>query len=71
MTPDIMTNLFKPFVKGKTGTAGEPSNGLGLFICSRIIEAHDGDIAVESKEGQGTTFTVTLPGTPQSQNTVL
>jgi signal transduction histidine kinase len=59
--PDVMVNLFKPFVKGKTGTAGERSNGLGLYICSRIIEAHGGRIDVNSKEGRGTTFTVILP----------
>ena len=59
--PDVMINLFKPFVKGKAGTAGERSNGLGLYICSRIIEAHGGRIDVNSKDGQGTTFTVILP----------
>ena len=57
----VRANLFQPFVKGKKGTAGERSNGLGLYICSRIIDAHGGKIEVETKEGQGTTFTVSLP----------
>ncbi len=61
ISADVMANLFKPFVKGKTGTAGERSNGLGLYICSRIIEAHGGRIEVDSKNGQGATFTVVFP----------
>jgi len=38
-------------------------SGLGLSICQEIIDAHDGSIAVESVEGNGTTFTFTLPVT--------
>ena len=59
--PSIMDNLFRPFVKGNKGTAGERSNGLGLYICLRIVEAHGGRILVDSKEGQGTAVTVILP----------
>jgi signal transduction histidine kinase len=59
--PHLMDNLFKPFVKGKTGTAGERSNGLGLYICSQIVKAHGGRIEIATKEGDGATFTVILP----------
>ena len=38
-------------------------SGLGLSICREIIEAHDGSIEVESIEGDGATFTFTLPMT--------
>ncbi|MEK7813187.1 MAG: ATP-binding protein, partial [Candidatus Desantisbacteria bacterium] len=36
--------------------------GLGLAICQRIIEAHDGRIEAASKMGEGTAFVVRLPG---------
>ena len=60
----VKVGLFKPFVKGRTGTAGERSNGLGLYICSRIVDSHGGRIEVATKEGEahGTTFTVVIPG---------
>ena len=35
--------------------------GLGLSVCKSILERHGGDIQVRSKEGKGTTFTVSLP----------
>jgi signal transduction histidine kinase len=48
--------IFEPFVTFK-----ENGSGLGLPICRRIILAHKGTITFESKTGEGTTFTVTLP----------
>jgi signal transduction histidine kinase len=35
--------------------------GLGLSVCYGIIKGHGGEIKVESEEGQGTTFTISLP----------
>lgn len=56
-----LKNLFKPFQKtsAKT-TGGETSTGLGLFIVKRIIEQHGGSIKVESKIGEGSTFSFSL-----------
>lgn len=51
-----ITNIFKPFYTTKTR-----GSGLGLAIAERIIRNHEGEISVESKEGEGTTFTLSLP----------
>lgn len=51
-----MPNLFKPF-----HTTKPQGLGLGLAYCKQAVEAHEGTITVESKVGEGTTFTVTIP----------
>jgi PAS domain S-box-containing protein len=44
-----------------TGTAGEGGTGLGLIICKEFIEKNNGKLTIESKLGEGTTFSFTLP----------
>lgn len=59
----LIEKIFEPFVSTKT-LADRPDRrgaGLGLSVCKGIIEAHQGNIEVASKPGEGTTFTVTLP----------
>jgi PAS domain S-box-containing protein len=53
----IMDRIFDPFYT----TKGVRSTGLGMSISYGIINRHKGTIGVESREGQGTTFTIKLP----------
>ncbi|NJQ98256.1 MAG: sensor histidine kinase [Hydrococcus sp. CSU_1_8] len=52
--------IFEPFYRGSNidDTSGM---GLGLTIAKNLITLHGGQIQVESQEGVGTTFTVTIP----------
>jgi signal transduction histidine kinase len=54
-------HLERIFDPGFTTKGVGMGTGLGLSICDKIIADHHGKIAVESKEGKGTTFTITLP----------
>ncbi|MDB6072871.1 MAG: hypothetical protein JWO89_511 [Verrucomicrobiaceae bacterium] len=54
--------LFQKFVKlTPRPTAGENSNGLGLWIVQRMAQAMNGNMHCQSTLGQGCTFTLTLP----------
>ena len=62
IAPDELGKLFKPFSVTRTkSTANEKSTGLGLAIVRRIVQAHGGQIRVESQLGRGSTFLVSLP----------
>ncbi len=57
--------IFDPFYQvDSSQTRKHQGAGLGLAICKRIVEAHDGRINVESNEPHGTCFVVTLPIAP-------
>jgi signal transduction histidine kinase len=54
----IVDKIFQPFFTTKPTGQG---TGLGLSLSYDIIKAHDGEIKVETKEGEGTTFIIQLP----------
>ncbi|HEY7912378.1 MAG TPA: HAMP domain-containing sensor histidine kinase, partial [Blastocatellia bacterium] len=61
--------VFQPFTKtGSRRSEREKSAGLGLAIVKKIVAGHGGEISVESKIGEGTTFHVALPkGAPAAR----
>ena len=54
--PKNLENIFNPFF-----TTKQEGVGLGLAICSKIVDEHNGSIAVESTPGEGSVFRVYLP----------
>ena len=56
--PKNMGKIFEPFFTTKPAVKG---TGLGLPVSFGIIKSHGGNITVESAQGQGATFTITLP----------
>jgi signal transduction histidine kinase len=58
MPQDNLSKIFEPFFTTKERGKG---TGLGLTITYGLVKKLNGDISVESKENEGTTFTITLP----------
>jgi len=59
---DVRARLFEPFFRGDQHQSdAQRGLGLGLYIVKQIVLAHQGAIGIRSVEGEGTTFTVTLP----------
>ncbi|MGD1862402.1 MAG: ATP-binding protein [Leptolyngbyaceae cyanobacterium] len=58
MAPETEAKIFDPFFTTKAVGKG---TGLGMGICFKIIEQHQGTIAVKTEVGKGTEFTITLP----------
>lgn len=57
LAPETLARAFDPFYT----TKGGHHTGLGLSICQNIIDWHGGEVRAESRPGQGSTFTVSLP----------
>ena len=62
MSPEDQALIFDRFRQGKNKRSG---SGLGLHLVSRIVEAHKGNIYVQSELGRGSLFTICLPVNPE------
>jgi len=63
--PEDREHLFERFFRAPNATdRAIPGTGLGLAICKGIVDAHGGQLTVESQIDEGTTMTVLLPTTP-------
>jgi two-component system OmpR family sensor kinase len=59
--PEDQERIFRRFSRGRGGRRSSESAGLGLAIVRAIAEAHHGRVEVESRPGEGATFTVVIP----------
>ena len=70
IAPEKLETIFEPFVQLKEGLADrEGGIGLGLSISRDLARAMKGDLTVESTEGKGARFTLSLPRATESQKT--
>jgi signal transduction histidine kinase len=60
ISEDDLKNIFTPFYRGENKKLAD-GYGIGLSLTQKIIHLHKGSISVQSKQQQGTTFTVELP----------
>ncbi|HEU0318901.1 MAG TPA: ATP-binding protein, partial [Solirubrobacteraceae bacterium] len=63
MTPEERARVYERFYRGE-GPRAERGTGLGLAIVKSLVDLHHGRIDLESEQGVGSTFTVTLPRAP-------
>lgn len=68
IAPDVRRHLFDPFFSGRSAGRGL---GFGLTKCWRIVNAHGGQVEVNSEPGSGTEFRVTLPAVAQPTKPVI
>ncbi|OGO15614.1 MAG: hypothetical protein A2Z14_09955 [Chloroflexi bacterium RBG_16_48_8] len=64
---DHMSHLFERFYRVPGNTNTVRGTGLGLYICRKIVEAHGGEIGVESEPNKGSIFYFTLPTVSETQ----
>lgn len=61
MAAEVQSNLFERYYRGTSTGHGAEGTGLGMAIARQIVQAHGGEITIESAPGQGTIVMVRLP----------
>jgi signal transduction histidine kinase len=61
MPPDVVASALEPFY-----TTNPNGSGLGLTIAAQIARDHNGELRIESREGEGTTVTLRLPAAKEA-----
>lgn len=61
IAPQHMAHLFERFYRVPDNNRSTRGTGLGLYICRKIVEAHEGEIGVDSEPGKGTRFHFRIP----------
>ena len=61
ITAEEQTNIFQPLYRGRAAKRFSDGMGLGLPIARDLVQAHNGELTVQSTPGQGSQFTIRLP----------
>lgn len=61
ISAESLPHIFEKFFRVPGIEKSIQGTGLGLYICKRIMDAHQGSIRVESQQGEGSTFILTFP----------
>ena len=61
ITKDRIDHVFDRFYRGDSSRSSEGGSGLGLSIAKELVEAHGGEISIDSEPGKGTVVTFSLP----------
>lgn len=67
LSPGRIETLFDPFARRGRAASSVDGAGVGLAAARRLATAMDGDLTVESQEGEGAAFILRLPASPQSE----
>ncbi len=67
IAPEDLPFIFDRFWRGDKSRTGRVNSGLGLAIAKQLVQAHDGEINVESEVGKGTRFVIEIPTIAQAK----